>query len=354
MKAFYKKIDSRYYKINQSNVRTPANISRMGTTHTSVSCNCSADTVGIHVWVETMDKQHPPTNRKLVGEMKEFLKENLVTQIDTLEDNYKVYLDYTILDTNGNQVEHSVSLMDVMPIDAIRPLGINCYDELIYRQVKILKPQFNLVLTRNIPFGIMQTKTGSCEFQINDIIILQEFAQNDNTPSMYCGCYKYGSSTIQSTLENMMTIYSTKNEGIVIEGIGFSQVPRRINIDLEFSLSDEIIVYDDGQIDAIIEENTNHMDPDTDDTDYDGVCGCNPCPVHKPDPKPEPPIEDDTEPEIYELCSKLTANHLVVVSDYIMDKFFDSESMVRKKDVLPSIPTIEVGDCVVIADKDWD
>lgn len=390
MKALYKKVGERYYQVNR-NLRTPINISRMSHNHTALTCGCNADTVGVQVWIETMDQEHPATNRKLANMMVTELTEKMVTQIDTLENNYKVYLDYTITDDNGKELEHSVSLVEVKPTEAIRPLGVNRHNECIYRQVDLLKAQFELVLKSNVPFGIMCTRQKNVTLHINDVVVLQEFAQSDELPSIYSATYKYGSPTIQSTLENMINIYSTKNEGICLEGIDLQKLPRKILIDFEISLADTIVVYDNEYINHILEENYTHLDPDDDDTDYNGGCGCEWCeppkdekPVCPPKPptkpecncKPKPPIDhrppceiqppkpdlpncgckppkpDEEElPTNYWRCSKHTVGALKIVPDCIPDTEFDERSMIKKCDVLQSIPDIEVGDYVIVADN---
>lgn len=377
MKAIYKKVGNQYYQVNR-NLRTPINITRMTHTHTALSCGCNSDSIGVHVWVETMDRVHPPTNRKLANTMLKDLKENMVTQIDTLENAYKVYMEYSILNKDGKELEHSVAVTSVSPTEGIRPLGVNCNNECIYRQVDLLKANFDMTLKSTIPFGIMNKRPGYTVLNIHDIVVLQEASQSDRTPSMYGECYRYGSPTIQATLENMINIYSTRNEGIILEGIELNQLPRKITVDVDISLADSIVVYDNEVITHILEENYTHLDPDDDDTDYTGGCGCGcrPLPDPEPDDEPEePPIElppDDTcdcpcckpekpippkdEPEypedtIFWRCSKHTTGGLEVVADITPDHLFKGH-IIKKKYVVKSIPDIQIGEFVMVVEQD--
>ena len=103
------------------------------------------------------------------------------------------------------------------------------------------------------PMGIMRN---SCKVKytmhINDISIFQDLVYTDGDDHNSTDKNSY---PISSVLDTMTRVYSTHQNGIVISAVEIPFIPRKIVIDLNITLDDLIVVYDEQNIKNAINEN---------------------------------------------------------------------------------------------------
>lgn len=364
-KAIYAKIDKAYYQIDQS-TQIPSQIVRMRKPHSQIAFNETAREMTASVWlsgIETVDLQ---TNRGLYNRMIDDLKTNLTTEIPTISNQFLVYVDYSIYNDEGQEINHSCTTKRVDGFDAILALGTAFNNECVYRQVKTFDPKIVFSVTNHIPFGIMTSSyKKKYTLKINDICILQSIGKYtaecfNAHNSIYENSFDYQSHTIHTLLQDNIPIYSTAADGIDIGEFTVSFYPRKIVIDLHCFIANIIIAYDEQNVKDVLIENMNQKYPDPDD------------PIPDPDPDPGDP-DDPTDPDdpdfpdpdekpsadgeyeadengfyhYYEKCRDTTPNALMVVEDELPDNKYYPDTMIHRKDVLADIPDIEVGDYVL-------
>lgn len=339
MKAIYTIVNGCIHKINQD-TSVPKNIVTMPYTpytHTSASLDEGSKTVGANIWINTLDSQeNTKSNSELYNEMIMYMKENKITHYDQLVNNFTIYIDYSICDLMGKELDHSVMIRGISPIDALYPLGVNEENECVYRRVKVFKPKIEFALKSNLPYGIMGTGKSNYRIYINDIMIFQNYGTAD--ANCCCGshnsnesnAYTYGSHTIASSLDNKAQVYSSDRDGLVIAPIEVNFAPRKVVINFEITLSDYIVVYDSLTVDKVIEEIIQGG-------------GDTPTP---PCPKPDPDDPGDWY-FYYERCNETTPDALMVVNDAYPELNFDKNKMVRITEVKKDIPDIVEGEYVL-------
>lgn len=355
-KAIYAKIADRYVQVDQS-TSIPRNIARSFRTHSSLEYDASAREMVANMWVNGVDYTDLASNRSLYKQMEADLKKEKITEIDTIADRYILYVDYSIYNEKGSEINHSCTSKTLDPCDGILPLGCAINNELVYRRVKLFDPKITFAVTNKVPFGVMANTYGeSYTMKINDICILQctdplnsECFNTHN--SIEGNSYAYDSHTVQCMLKYNVPVYSTMASKIEFGEFSVSFYPRKITLNMHLILGNQIVVYDDQTVKDILLENINDKYPSTD-----------------PDPDPAPGGDDD-DPSIpgedkkddadgkydadsngfyyyYERCIESNPNALLVVEDNIPDNKYDTKTMIRKKKVLLDIPDIGVGDYV--------
>ena len=180
--------------------------------------------------------------------------------------------------------------------------------------------------------------------------------------------FKYGSHTIESSLEYTRLVFSSKEQGIEYTPIELNYIPRLIEFGVEILLDNFIVVYDDNEISKILQENIwikngngDTIDPDPGeecpcppkDPDWDVDDGMDVCPCPKPEPAPKPDCPCKPSPDIKDRgyyyvratfekpCARL------VVEDQYPESIYNDKCMARKSDVIIDIPNISIGDYVV-------
>lgn len=257
MKTMYKVIGDKVYNIEQSMSTPQQTYPKTMTTHVLTSFD--QGTYSAHAFINGLSIDSQMTNKELFDKLTEKIVTDNVKEINTIYDKYKVYLDYSIIDSKGNVIEHSVTIQKLNSKDVIVPLGINVENECQYSQAKLFKQKLEFTTKTTVPVGsirIPPTSPNEYRFMINDIVIFQSFIEQDEVhESIFNTAYNYGSSTIQSTLNTMAAIYSTKKEGIYLAEFVLPKLPRKIEVNVEVLLGDYIIVYDDSVIISLLETN---------------------------------------------------------------------------------------------------
>jgi hypothetical protein len=312
-----------------------------------------AETVSEHIYINNMDTTEIKSNKELYNQMCDYLRRACVTEIDTLQDRYKVYIDYTIIDQCNATDNHQIAINDMTAENVAILLGVGANNELVYRQGRFLSTEIEFAISNVLPIGIMKRKAGSVKFRVNDLVIYQDGStlDKDSHNSIQCCCYEPKTTTIISALENYVPVFSAINSGIIFENLICNFNPRKIKLDIKFIYSDLIVAYDDKEVNDIITENIRRkyhpddpVDPDTGEDDDGHVI---------PDSDIYPDADGCTCPDkdgwfdYYEKCSSTTPKALMVVEDLIPDTVFDSSTMIRKKKVIKDIPDITVGDFVI-------
>ena len=358
MKAIYTKVGNDVYRINQGTF-IPTN---MVLKSPGVSSNLALDTanknITQNIYINNLQSPGVKSNAELVYELKDFLREKQITEIKTIQNFFKVYIDYTVHE-DGREIEHSAVVRPIKPIDKIVCLGVATNDECVYRRVKTFNSTVEFRLKNSLPYGIMSSPKKSYVLKIHSISIFQDFSKEPEIHnSVYENPYRVGSSTMQHSVDNMKMIYSTENEGIDIQEISSIYIPRTLSINLEMVLADYVVVYNDQTITDILIENIENKYPKPDD----------PGTIVPPDSEDTPPIlipgEDNNEEadgnyepdengyfSYYEKCKSTTPNALLVVEDLISDGYYDPSTMIKKAKVIKDLPDIEVGEYVILRES---
>lgn len=340
-KATYEYINETYYKLSENSPRILKKVFGDFETKSIMTVNANESKVISSICLNGISTCNAKTNKELYEEFVDYLKKNVVTQIDNLYTRYMVYIDYSVYDDRGQEIKHSVASKEIVPEDGIYPLGVNKENELVYRQVKLFSPTLDLETQMRIPYGIMQTgRLRTCyTMQINDVSIFQDKIERFNTHySSQENCYAYGSHTIKSSLEQMILIYSTSDNGIIFEAMNIEFVPRIISVTIKLLLDNLLVAYDDTEINKILLENLD-VDPSTPGGSI----------IPEGDVKP---IAGSREPDefgfsdYYEKCRESTPKAYRVVEDILSKDDYDPYTMIRKYMVIADIPDIEIGDYV--------
>ena len=154
MKALYTIIDSTLYQVDQI-VRTPYVIGKDMDNSSSLRYDEGRRRVSLQVWLDSFDQTRVKTNKAMYYEMIEALKENEITEIPPMQNTFKMTVDYTLSVKNGKEIDHSITVQTIKPIDAILPLGVAKNNELVYRFVKMFKKKIDFRFKDNIPYGIL-------------------------------------------------------------------------------------------------------------------------------------------------------------------------------------------------------
>lgn len=337
MKAIYTIINKKIYNLVQSN-QTPNQIIwplllNNASTSTTV-CNRSQKAVKTNFYFTDFDSSNVKSNKEKSDEMIRILREDNVTEIDKVYNNYTVAVDYTIYDSDNCEISHSIAIKPMKNSDFIYPLGVNSDNECVYKQIKSLTVDLDWEVIDKLPYGIICNANKKTTLVINDISIYQDTHDSEdvnNHPSIYSHPFRCNSCTIDTSLENKILVYSTKKENIEIQPIIVDFKPRFFEASITFDLSNIIVIYDDETIKNILTENIKIRDGLVDNNDAETSID-------------EEPVEKTY---VYERSTNDNSLSVRVVEDAYPEEYFDSSTMVHKSDVLEDIPDITVGEYVI-------
>ena len=355
IKAIYTKIGKNYFKVNQD-CSNPRKIFRICGTHSQMSLNPAVKQVDSSIWINPINLNTLKTNKEAYDEMIEYFVNKQITEIPNIQNRYILYMDYTIFNENGIEVNHNVVTKEIEAFDMFYPLGVDTTSELIYKQIKVFESDVSFVTKNCMPMGIMRdTCYDKYTLKINDISVFQDLVNGNNFADKHYSanenCYACHSKTIGSQLRDMQKIFSTYDNGLIISAVEVPFIPRKIVINLHIALDNTIVVYDDAVIRDIIAENiyimnhpnqTEPIDPSSDnDTIYPSA----------PDGEKFPESDGDYEPingkyDYYARVASDTVGALRVVEDELVGDNYDTDTMIHKSMVTNDIPDIEINDYV--------
>ena len=353
MKAIYVKIGNNVYKVKQ-NTAIPTSLTfRTPGVSSSLNVDSYNKAVTQNIYINNLKKPGTKSNAELYRELVDYLKTEEITEIREIQNYFKIYVDYTAYE-NGREIDRASVVRPIKPLDKSYMLGVATNNECVYRRVKTFNPSIEFRMNDVLPHGIMSTQKNGYKLKINNIAIFQDFSEQPEIhESTYEVSYGIGSSTLQSNLDNMKMIYSTQNEGIDIQEISLSFVPRTIEIAMDVTLADYIVVYNDNDINKILIDNIeSKYHPEEDDPPVTPEDPDDPGSII-PDPEDKPSADGDYTPDeegyfsYYERCNETTPDSLLVVEDLIPDTLYDTNTMIKKSMVLADIEDIEVGEYVV-------
>ena len=337
MRALYTITHDSLYKVNQE-VRIPRNVINYMGNNLTMTENRERKSVSINIWLNAFDKKHAITNEDLIEITKENIMRNQITQIDNVSNFYKMAIDYTLMDRYYKELEHSVSVYPLKPIDSIIPIGITENNHLPFRFVKSFSKIIDFRFRDGIPFGIMKDKSDTYYFKINDIRVFQDTNIHDEKhQSLEERPMSYDSHSVVSYLEHTVLVFSSREKGINFDMCYLTFIPRVMSLNLELMLDNFIVAYDSNIFDRLITENiANKNEP----ADWGKVC------PHKP---VHPKHHDNHwchKNGIFVISEPVHHDSLLVVEDLYPAGEFDPDTMVRKYQVISDCPSIEVGDYV--------
>lgn len=259
MKAIYTIIDDKVYRINQS-TGIPSTLKNRYSSSVSKTYDRRCQQLCVYLEINGLRECDIKANSEKYTELTSKLLLDKTTKIESLENTYKIFVDYTIY-RNSVEHEHSCVIKSLTADDVILPLGINESNECCYIRAKDFNINLEFLITDILPIGIMQPSSKEYVLKINNIILFQEISPElhesiESTP------YKYGSATIQTSLENSFTIYSTKAEGMDISEFACDGSVRKLIIHAHILLGNYTTVYDDSTITAILTENATKPEED--------------------------------------------------------------------------------------------
>lgn len=351
MKAIYVRIGKNVYKVKQ-NTAIPTSLTfRTPGVSSSLNVDSYNKAVTQNVYINNLKKPGTKSNAELYRELVDYLKTEQITEIQEIQNYFKIYVDYTAYE-NGREIDRASVVRPIKPLDKAYMLGVATNNECVYRRVKTFNPSIEFKMNNTLPHGIMSTQKTGYALKINNIAIFQDFSvEPEIHESTYEVSYGIGSSTIQSNLDNMKMIYSTQNEGIDIQEISLSFVPRTIEIAMDIILADYIVAYNDNNITQILLENIEAKYPPEEDPPIAPDEPEDPGII--PDPDDKPIADGDYTPDeegyfsYYERCTETTPGALLVVEDLISDNLYNVDTMIKKSMVIADIDDIEVGEFVI-------
>ena len=261
-KAIYTKIGDKYFRVNQS-THNPSNIVRMPKTHSQMRYENADKSINTNIWINGIDDMHVKSNKELYDEMIHSLRLNKVTSVDTIQNHYVMYCDYSIIDDNGKIINHNIATRVLPSNDAVYVLGAGSDCELVYKQVKMFETEISCTIRNEYPMGIMRNVSMNRYYlQINDVAVYQNISNDmiEDHPSMN----RYGAATVSDILQNMVRMYSTYDNGVIISAVEVPFIPKALTMKFNIVLDSNIVVYDNQVIDAILVENIMNPDGDYD------------------------------------------------------------------------------------------
>ena len=362
-----------------------------------------------NIKINTGDFVNKVSNEQLYLEMVDYIKKMKLTFIDTLYTTFKVSLDYSFTDAEGNIVDAGVIVNNFNTTEVVHLLDIDYQSNALnYRRGKLLEQR--IPITRNITqgkYGMMSDVQNNYIFTINNIKVLGNVTDEDSdyyiqnlNASIIDKTMKPTSGTYQSVLNHNVELLDTSKLNIRFNPEEITFRPNVIFVNVSILLDTFCAVSDDGYIWSLIEENGGTI---TDDPyEYPGTyrpvvnrpphyCGNPPVyprpPMYPPYPpyppvgttpippkpqkpwKPLPPsveslVPEDVKPENIipepdynqnpgdynenEWCraNEYDTDKFTVVDDSISDEDFDEFTMVKYSDVVPYVSDILVGEYV--------
>ena len=198
MKALYEIVGDKVYLLNQL-PETPSTIATIPDNYSEVSTDTVSRILTIRSYLNAIQTGTANSNKEAYDAIVTKLNDEKIKEIDIIQNRFKLYIDYSIIDSTLCEVEHSVKIVPLKPIDALYPLGVSQDNETVYRQVKTFKPNVEFKVSPASPYGIINTKVSAFRFQVNNISIYQDFnSSTDEHPSVYNRPFLYGSETVDS------------------------------------------------------------------------------------------------------------------------------------------------------------
>lgn len=353
MKTIYVPIDGKVYRVNQD-THIPSILcdKQPGFSATLIKDPDNSTIVqAIDINTVLSNDKAAKTNRELYLDMLNLLREQHITEIPVINNNYKVYVDYSLF-VEGKETEHSVVMKELQPLDMVAPLGCGTNSELLYRRVTDVKTRVSFKVRNTLPYGVMNQRKQNYRIQVNDISIFQDFGPFvPHHPSTFEVPYPVGSKNINNTLANCVLMYSTDAEGLLIQPVALNFAPRFVNIDINVILGHMVVAFDNLEVDRIVKENIHHKyhpdDPMPPIPPYPG-----PGPIIPP-PDPHRPAEGDDDPgpdgrsDWYERATATNPGALRVVEDLFDPREYDAATMIHRWKVVRDIPDIEIGEYVL-------
>lgn len=396
MKAIYTSIGDTIYQIEQDTTAPIRDVKLLNKNLVNLTTDVTQKTVSATMyftdWVNTGIK----SNKENATDLINYIKDKTIVQIDKIQSVFTVAIDYSLCNSDGQEIEHSVVIKPMQNIDFIYPLGVMEDNECVYRRFKRLTANIDWVITNKLPYGIICTKNQKTIININSVsIYIDRFENEDvnNHPSIHGQSYNRRSCTINTALENKLLIYSTSDEGYEISPIINEFNPRIIELNLTVDLTKFIVIYNDATINQLLADNVRIKNGETDggnepDDNNDG-CSCD-CNCHNKtntdsstdstnenennnDQSGENTVDHDvstdTDPTgdsssdstsdgsnsssdnepVYTYTRSSISNSyaLLVVPDTYPDDLFDSKTMVHKSVVMEVIPDITENEYVL-------
>jgi hypothetical protein len=396
MKAIYTSIGDKIYQIEQDTTAPIRDVKLLNKNLVNLTTDVTQKTVSATMyftdWVNTGIK----SNKENATDLINYIKDKTIVQIDKIQSVFTVAIDYSLCNSEGQEIEHSVVIKPMQNIDFIYPLGVMEDNECVYRRFKRLTANIDWVITNKLPYGIICTKNQKTIININSVsIYIDRFENEDvnNHPSIHGQSYNRRSCTINTALENKLLIYSTSDEGYEISPIINEFNPRIIELNLTVDLTKFIVIYNDATINQLLADNVRIKNGETDggnepDDNNDGCsCDCNCHNKTNTDSSTDSTNENennndqtgentvdhdvstDTDPTgdsssdsssdgsnsssdnepVYTYTRSSISNSyaLLVVPDTYPDDLFDSKTMVHKSVVMEVIPDITENEYVL-------
>lgn len=365
-----------------------------------------------NIKINTGDFVNKVTNEQMYLEMADYIKKMKLTSIDTLYPTFKVALEYSFTDIEGNIIDAGVIMNNMNTTEVVYLLDIdNATNALGYRRAKLLEQR--IPITRSITqgkYGLMSEVPSTYIFTIHSIKIFGNvtneesdyYIQNLNS-SIIDKTMKPTSGTYQSVLNHNVELLNTEKMNIKFNSEEISFRPNVIFVNMSILMDMFCAVADDGYIWSLIEENGGSIT--TDQYEYPGYYRpivnrpprphrpCPPPPQYPPyppyppvgtcpppprPPKPPKPIKpsnpdslvpDDMKPDNIIPAPDYNQDHgdynqgewcraydydtdkFLVVDDSITDEEFDEFTMAKYSDVLPYVSDILVGEYVKRVDS---
>ena len=261
MKAIYTKIGDKFYKVNQE-TRIPSVLNKLVPgTSTSVKVDGNNKYIGQIININTLEGPDTKSNSELYKELTDWITDKKIKSIDTLQNYYKVYIDYSVYQDNA-EIEHSQIVRPLDVEDTAVILGVNKDNETVYRRVKSFNPKIDFRLRNPLPHGITQSSKCRYRLKINNVGIFQEKNETVNVRhnSVYDVPFYIPSSVMNTTLDESVLVYSSYNLGVDIQDIDLDYIPRVIEISMFITLTNFVAVYDDLKIEELVNQNRPSMD----------------------------------------------------------------------------------------------
>lgn len=261
MKSIYTKIGDKFYKVNQE-TRIPSILNKLVPgTSTSVKVDGNNKYIGQIININTLEGPDTKSNSELYKELTDWITDKKIKSIDTLQNYYKVYIDYSVYQDNA-EIEHSQIVRPLDVEDTAVILGVNKDNETVYRRVKSFNPKIDFRLRNPLPHGITQSSKCRYRLKINNVGIFQEKNETTNVRhnSVYDVPFYIPSSVMNTTLDESVLVYSSFNLGVDIQDIDLDYIPRVIEISMFITLTNFVAVYDDLKIEELVNQNRPSMD----------------------------------------------------------------------------------------------
>lgn len=254
-----------------------------------------------NIKINTGDFVNKVTNEQMYLEMADYIKKMKLTSIDTLYPTFKVALEYSFTDIEGNIIDAGVIMNNMNTTEVVYLLDIdNATNALGYRRAKLLEQR--IPITRSITqgkYGLMSEVPSTYIFTIHSIKIFGNvtneesdyYIQNLNS-SIIDKTMKPTSGTYQSVLNHNVELLNTEKMNIKFNSEEISFRPNVIFVNMSILMDMFCAVADDGYIWSLIEENGGSIT--TDQYEYPGYYRPivnrpprphRPCP-HRPCPPP--------------------------------------------------------------------